>query len=124
MRETGGGGEEGGGRGGKRGRERVEGRTGEEEQEGGWRERDDRVADKEERERERQKGRKKRQRKRRRGNEREGEVKWDEGRRGEWRKDLEDCREAVLLPGLVRLGITTSHVQITVAEGQGQAGGP
>lgn len=76
------------------------------------------------RERERQKGRKKRQRKRRRGNEREGEVKWDEGRRGEWRKDLEDCREAVLLPGLVRLGITTSHVQITVAEGQGQAGGP
>lgn len=57
MRETGGGGEEGGGRGGKRGRERVEGRTGEEEQEGGWRERDDRVADEEERERDRKEGR-------------------------------------------------------------------
>lgn len=55
---------------------------------------------------------------------REKEKKWDEGRERGMEKDLEDCREAALLPGLVRLGITTSHVQITVAEGQGQAGGP
>ena len=32
------------------------------------------------------------------------------GGEGERRKDLEDCREAILLPGLARLRITTSHV--------------
>ena len=75
VRETRGEGEGGGGRGGKGGRERGEGRTGEEEQEGGWRARDDGVAEKEEREEVRRK------RKSRRGTERE-EVKWDKGRRG------------------------------------------